>query len=301
MVEIAYPYLRPDGDAVVAGPWLATLDGEPCVIDNHQIEHFDYSASLRMERHVSVDFARAAEEIGIAPDSLQLLCIVTQGTGNQRIPRGQQVVARQVMNAEHPSASLEIAVHGHDVSRSLNLATELVLLSAGSTTGRLSPKHRGARLWKDSARISVDPAGMRFPMETVSFAEAFSEGHRDAQWFLDWSPQHLDQEFTSSVRLYLNEDRPEFVGAVQDEEEIVLRMLICSVAGQMIRSAITLDHFPPDPAISTPGSTGSVIEAWMNQAFPGQSVGSVRTLAENDPARFDLSIGSLFQGELDAG
>ncbi len=301
MVEIAYPYLRPDGDAVVAGPWLATLDGEPCVIDNHQIEHFDYSASLRMERNVSLDFARAAEEIGIAPDSLQLLCIVTQGTGNQRIPRGQQVVARQVMDAEHPSASLEFVVHGHDVSRSLNLATELVLLSAGSTTGRLSPKHRGARLWKDSTRISVDPAGMRFPMETVSFAEAFSEGHRDAQWFLDWSPQHLDQEFTSSVRLYLNEDRPEFVEAVQDEEEIVLRMLICSVAGQMIRSAITLEHFPLDPAVSTPGSTGSVIEAWMNQAFPGQSVGSVRTLAQNDPARFDLSIGSLFQGELDAG
>ncbi len=301
MVEIAYPYLRLDGDAVVAGPWLATLDGEPCAIDNHQIKHFDYSASLRMERHVSVHFARAAEEIGIAPDSLQLLIIVTQGTGNQRIPRGQQVVARQVIDAEHPSASLEIAVHGHDVSRSLNLATELVLLSAGSTAGRLSPKHRGARLWKDSVRISVDPAGMRFPMETVSFAKAFSEGHRDAQWFLDWSPQHLDQEFTSSVRLYLNEDRPEFVEAVQDEEEIVLRMLICSVAGQMIRSAIMLDHFPPDPAISTPGSIGSVIEAWMNQAFPGQSVGSVRTLAENDPARFDLSIGSLFQGELDAG
>lgn len=68
MVEIAYPYLRPDGDAVVAGPWLATLDGEPCVIDNQQIEHFDYSASLRIERHVSVDVARTADEIGVAPD-----------------------------------------------------------------------------------------------------------------------------------------------------------------------------------------------------------------------------------------
>src|SRR5690606_11900675 len=141
------------------------------------------------------------------------------------------------------------------------------------------------------------PLGARFPVEAVSFATIFPTGHGDALWYLDWSPQTLHHDFATSVRLLINLDRPAFVEAVQQADEVTLRMLMCSVTTQMVRSAIDLDHFPLDQAEASPSSVSAVIEAWVEQAFPGQSAEAVRTLAQHDPSRFELAIGSLFAGE----
>ncbi len=297
MTAIAYPFLRPGPDRISAGPWLVTRDGEPCVFADGHLDHFDYSTNLEAVRHFKVDVEGVAADTGLKADEIRLLCVVTFGTGGRRLQRARRIVTREVIQAGREATVLALAIDGREVSELFVLTTEIILLSSGTVRRRVSPVTTGARLWRDEFRAAVEPLGARFPMEAVSFATVFPTGHGDALWYLDWSPQTLHHDFATSVRLLINLDRPAFVDAVQQADEVTLRMLMCSVTTQMVRSAIDLDHFPLDQAEASPSSVSAVIEAWVEQAFPGQSAEAVRTLAQHDPSRFELAIGSLFAGE----
>lgn len=298
MTAIAYPFLRPGPNRISAGPWLVTRDGEPCVFADGHFDHFDYSTNLEAVRHFKVNVEGVAADTGLKADALKLLCVVTFGTGSGRLQRARKAVVREVIQVGREDVELALSVDGREVSELFVLTTEIVLLSSGTVHRRVSPVATGARLWRDEFRAAVEPLGTRFPMEAVSFATVLPAGHSEALWYLDWYPQNLHHDFATSVRLLINLDKPAFVEAVKHADEVTLRMLMCSVATQMVRSAIALDHFPLDQAEASPSSVSAIIEAWVEQAFPGQSAEAVRTLAQHDPARFELAIGSLFAGEL---
>ncbi|WP_410219487.1 hypothetical protein [Paracoccus sp. (in: a-proteobacteria)] len=298
MTAIAYPFLRPGPKRISAGHWLVTRDGEPCVFVDGHLNHFDYSTNLKAVRHFTVDVEGVAADTGLKADELKLLCVVTFGTGGRRLQRARKIVGREVIQAGREVVELALSIDGREVSELFVLTTKIVLLSSGTVRRHVSPITTGASLWRDEFRVAVEPLGARFPIEAVSFATVFPTGHSDALWYLDWSPQYLHHDFATSVRLLINLNRPAFVEAVQQADKVTLRMLICSVATQMVRLAIALDHFPLDQAEASPSSVLAVIEAWVEQAFPGQSAEAVRTLAQHDPARFELAIGSLFAGEL---
>lgn len=298
MTAIAFPFLRPKPDRINATPWRVTRDGEPCVLTDGHLDHFDYATRLDAIRAVDVDVEGVAADLGLEAEGLRLLCIVTFGTGGHRLQRARSTVVTEVIQVGREAIELALSINGQDVSQLFALTTEVVLLASGTVRHRLSPATTGARLWRDEFRAAVEPIGARFPMEAVSFASTFPGGTDDAFWYLDWSPKNLHHDFATSVRLLINRDRAAFVEAVQEADEVTLRMLMCSVATQMVRSAIALEHFPIDEPDVSPAAVSSVIGAWIEQAFPGQSIEAVRTLAEHDPARLELAIGSLFAGEI---
>jgi hypothetical protein len=296
MTAVAYPYLRPHPDCVVASDWVLVEDGTPVEVAAGCLPHFDYSTRLQVSRRVQVDFDAISASIAHNPMELRLECVTFLGTGGSRLDRRRRILDRQEVRRETQTISIEQAIAGDGLSQSVNLVTELILLSPGEAAGRLSPKSIGARLWRDDYRLSVEPTAPRFPMEVVSFARMFPEGSAGQMWFLDWTPRELDHEFNTAVRLYINEDVAEFVDRIHQADEVTLRLLMTAVAVQMARAALLTvddDLLKRDYSQS---SVGGVIGDWIGQSFPGQTITSVKTLAEFDPARFEMAVASLASG-----
>lgn len=299
MTSIAYPYLRPPDETVLASDWVILEQGVPVEAVGGQLPHFDYSSELTVSRQLSFQIPQLAASIGLDPQQLRLLCLVSAGTGGSRLDRLRQTVFREEVSADHPSISIELPLDSRSISRSVSLVTELVFLSSSNEQGQLSPRIEGSRLWRDVFSVDVEPFAARFPMEAVSFRAMLPEGPADALWFLEWSPREMDHEFGSAVRLYINQDVPEFVDGIHRADEVVLRMLMAAVAVQMIRAALASDHFDPAAGVHPETSVGAVIDDWIARSFPGQTLDSVRTLAEYDPARFEAAVASLTSGQLD--
>lgn len=300
MTAVAYPYLRPHPESIVASEWVILLDGVPHEGHGDDLQHFDYSTHFRASRRIEVDLEGLANQIGHAPETLSLECLVFAGTGGARLDRSRRIVDRQPVDATSRSISIEVGAEGADISRWLTLSTELILAGSGSATSRLAPAVVGARLWRDDRRFSVEPQGPRFPMEVVSFRSVLGEAFADALWFVEWSITDLALDFASAVRLYINADVSEFVERMHEADDLSLRAMTAGIGVQMIRAAVFVDAFELEAASHQPSSLGGVIHDWMERCFPGQSPAAIRTLAEYDPGRFEAAVhGSIGNGNTD--
>lgn len=296
MTGIAYPFLRAPEACILAAPWVLLEDGVPVEIEERLLPHFDYSTALSASRQVSLNFEGLADALHVDPASLTVKLCIFVGTGGARLERSRRLVFSSELTLDHTAVPIEVAIESQDVSGSLHLTTELVLISSGQGPSRLSPRRPGSRLWSDSFRVEVEPTQPRFPMEAVSFCRMLDDGPTDSLWYLDWSPAGWDRDFASAVRLYLNEDNSEFVEAVHQANETVIRMIMTAVALQLIRTALASDLFSLDGTVHPQASVGAVVETWIEQAFPGQSIESVATLASHDPARFEAAVAAMTIG-----
>lgn len=296
MTAIAYPFLRPPEDCVLASGWTILEDGAAVELDGGHLCHFDYSTALTVSRRMQINFGEFAHSIGVDPEELVVECVSFAGSGGARLDRRRRLLDRQAVTTSAPTISVELAIAGDWLSNTLNLTTELVLASAGTRAQRLAPRIPGARLWRDQCRFSVEPTAPRFPMEVVSFCQMFPEQPAGALWFLDWSPGDMAQEFTAAVRLYINEDVPELIERVHGADDLTLQLLLNGVVVQMARTALlslgseTLEGDKADISVA------GVVRDWISRSFPGQTIASVRTLAEFDPARFEVAIAAMASG-----
>lgn len=292
MTGIAYPFLRAPDACILAAPWVLLEEGVPIEVEDGALAHFDYSTALSASRQVAFNLEALAEALRIEASTLVVRLCVLVGTGGARLERARRVAFSADLTAGHAAVPVEITVDSGDMSGALHITTELVLVE-GRPLSRLSPTHMGSRLWRDSFRVDLEPSLPRFPIETVSFSRMFDDGPSGALWYLDWGPADLERDFTSAVRLYLNEDNAELVEAVHQSHETIVRVIMTAVALQMIRTALASDAFDPDEARYAPSSVAATIHGWIGQAFPGQSIAAVRTLARHDPARFEASVAAM--------
>jgi predicted secreted protein len=293
MTGIAYPFLRAPDACILAAPWVLLEDGVPVEIEDGLLPHFDYSTALSASRQVSLNFETLAEALKVEPKSLTLKLCVFAGTGGARLDRSRKLAFSSELTMDHATVPVEVEIQSRDVSGSVRLATELVLMSSEVGFSRLSPSRIGSRIWSDSFRVNVEPTQPRFPIEAVSFSRMLDDGPSDALWYLDWSPAGWDRDFRSAVRLYLNEDNPEFVEAVHEANETVIRMMMTAIALQMIRTALASEAFNAEDAAYPQGSVAAVVQVWIEQAFPGQSIEAVSTLVSHDPARFEAAVAAM--------
>jgi hypothetical protein len=271
-------------------------DGVPVEIEDRLVPHFDYSTALSASRQISVNLAGLADALRLDPESLTVRLCIFQGTGGARLERMRTLAFSSDLTMNHAAVPIELAIESREVSGSLHLTTELVLTSSAQGSSRLSPRRAGSRLWGDRFQVNVEPVQPRFPMETVSFSSMLAAGPSDALWYLDWSPSAWDRDFAGAVRLYLNEDSPEFVESVHQADETVIRMMMTAIALQMVRTALRSEAFSPESTAFPHSSVGAVVEGWIEQAFPGQAIDSVATLSLHDPARFEAAVAAITIG-----
>jgi hypothetical protein len=293
VTAIAYPFLRAPDDCILAPPWVLLEDGVPVETADGLLPHFDYSTALSASRQFCLDFGALADALKVEAGGLAVRLCVFVGTGSGRLDRSRKLAFAADLTADHATTPIEVVIESRDLSGSLHLATELVLISAGETSSTLSPKPAGARLWSDSFGVDVEPSLPRFPMEAVSFSRMLDDGPSRALWYVDWSPAAWNRDFAGAVRLYLNEDNPEFVEAFHEADETVIRMTMTAIALQLIRTALGSESFMPEGTSHLPGSVGAVVENWIEQAFPGQAITAVATLATHDPARFEAAVAAM--------
>lgn len=292
MSVIAYPYLIISDDEVIVSPWEFERQSSPWKPLPGYLPEWDYADSVRLRRSVQVDFASIAKRFGCPPDQLKLILAVTFGTGGAREDRVRKLWERHELSATRSSHELDIQVEGVDVSQRFALHTRL--LFAGPVTGcsRLAPKQTGVRLWSESIRVQVEPEEGRLPIEVVSFAQHFPES-ATAYWKLDWSPGNPRDDFAGSVRLLINDDVREFIAKVSAADPVVMRLMLGSVRLQIFRGLLNHDELADAISEDLPLSMAAAMAGWMELAFPGEDLESIRQSAELDPSRTDMAVIAL--------
>lgn len=291
MTAIAYPYLRIDPARVIAPPWAWLDDPVQLPVPDH-VKHWDHTTDLRLRRQVRLDFASVAASLGHDAGDLELELILTVGTGGPRGDRRRHVWSRAVLTEEKPWFSLDVELAGGELSQAVTLRTEIVMLSPETAVSVLSPRRRGQKLWGDTRTITLEPAEPRFPMMTVSFGAEFRDTPR-APWRLAWFPGDLSRDFSDSVQLFLNLDRPDFLERVSIADPPVVSEIMHQVISQVLRDVLEDDAFDPDLAEDAPTSVAATVLEWLARGFPGQEIAGVRQLLRTNPADFEARIGQL--------
>ena len=292
MTNVAYPFLRLDDGAIAASDWMVQVGPNDEAHLNGRIDQWDYAVGLRLSRRIDLDVHDAAAQLGLGDESLQLRAVVTVGIGGSGRERLRFTAWHGELGSGSSSQNAEINLDPAAVSQAISLTTEILFVAPSDAGNRLSPKQTGARLWSDIHVADLEPGRSRFPIEAVSFHRLFGGRANHALWSVDRSPSALDHNFSDAVRLLINSDQPEFVARVSSGDEELLDLLVSSLVVQVIRSVIDRDDFGLDLRAEFPDSVGGVVAEWIEQAFPNQSVTSVREMARGDPVHFEAVLAS---------
>ena len=104
-------------------------------------------------------------------------------------------------------APVGIRVPGASAGGRLDLATQLVLRTPGTSPSPIAPRRPGAILWTQTDRIMLEGGAARFPVSAVDFA-AMPRLPDDAAWALEWNPEDLESPVTAALRLLVNAAGP---------------------------------------------------------------------------------------------
>ena len=291
MSRIALPFLVLPDEVVSFRGWMIGPPGEPLSPASDVLEDWDYEQDIQINVQVEVDFFEAAAHLGIDASELQLAVTLVAGTGVGSLPRRLDRLSTEVIDENSPVITLEGVMPGRSLSGQLQLSLRILLNSPPDSGNALSPKQRGARLWQSQKNILIEDGGdSRFPIELASFSESFPGcSEQYAPWLIDWNPDAFEADFGGNVRLYVNADMESVVGRLVDGDALILQTMLADVMTQMIDAALDLDgeeeltHFEE-------GSIGHQTRVWMDIAFPGQSLDSIRQLRTYKPGRFRASI-----------
>lgn len=288
MASIAYSYLRLRQDNVLAEPWTIERAGRVSFIPD-LLEDWDPGEPLHLRRRVRLNLDMAAAALAVPPEHLVVLASLIVGTGGPRGERQRTVREQHALSRSTPEAEFAAVLEGDELSERLTLRT---LLTLGSTApgSPLSPRLPGVELWQDVVRMALEPDEARFAIQVESFPSTFRDTPL-ALWRLDWSPGLLDRDMAGNVRLYVNADRPDFVDRVSGGDAATLQLM---AAGIMEQLAVTfLSQDTAGEVDEAPTSIASTVRGWIDQAFPGQGIDSVKELMHRDPATFAAGVATL--------
>lgn len=291
MSRIALPFLVLPSEVVSFTGWMIGPPGEPLYLASDILEDWDYEQDIQVNVQVEVDFAEAAAHLGIDASELKLAVTLVAGTGVGSLPRRLDRLSTEVIDENNPVITLEGLILGRKLSGQLQLSLRILLDSPLGSGNALSPKQRGARLWQSQKNILIEDGGdSRFPIELASFSESFQgNSERYTPWLVDWNPDAFEADFGGNVRLYVNADIENVVGRFVEGDALTLQAMVADVMTQMIDVALDLDG-EVDLTHFEEGSIGHQTRVWMDIAFPGQSLDSIRQLRAYKPGRFRASI-----------
>jgi len=290
VTHIAFPFLTLPEEAIRFAGWLVGDPGTPLKPAPDLLEGWDYARDIEVCAELDVDMPTAADSLAIPRGELGLLLVLSVGTGAGGKPRLVRRVAAASIDPAVGSARMRELLPGISLSGRLRLQLDLLLERRPVRAGVLSPRLRGSRLWRNSHDILLEDGGSaRFPMELVSFSRVFRDRpERFAPWCLQWSPGNLGGDFSGSVRLYVNADVEAVAERFTSGDPATLQAILGDVMSQMISSVLSSEDWGDTPFEE--GTVGHQIQAWLDLAFPGESVASVRNLRDHQPGRFQSVV-----------
>lgn len=290
--RIAFPFLALSDRAVGFQGWMVGDPGEPLQPTPDILEAWDYERDLEIRTRFEIDLDAVETELGIPRKQIGLAIALNVGTGAGSLPRRLMRAAVELVD-EDGKAEVSATLYGARLSGRLRLECSILLEKVPETPASpLAPTELGARLWNTRKDVLLEDGGdSRFPIEMLSFSSAFSgQPQQDAPWFVNWRPGQLEADFGGSVRVYVNSDDETLAARFADGDPLSLQAILGDVMSQMVESV--LDDTEAGDLLDTcpEGSVGQQVRNWLDFAFPGQTVTSVRTLKEVAPGRFRAAI-----------
>lgn len=295
MVEaVAYPFLRPSGVSVRAGPWLlAVADGEVREL-GEVIAHWDYTMNLVVSRTLTIDTNELLWECQFKGEAVVLLSVeLTTGDAGIRNSIWQERV-KVGPDRERLEQQIDLELEGQKLQGRVELTTSLSYLN-GKSASTLSPTMIGSRLWDHQQVAHLEGGGGRLPMEASDFT-ALDPRLARAPWILHVETTDPYASFIGNVQVRLNSHRKDIVDAVRKREGPVLERLTNDLVRHLVSRVIDDEEFSGRSDEYEPGSIGRTVSIWLESAFPGQPIEQVRAMRLQSTARFDAMLASGFGG-----
>lgn len=296
--RIAYPFLTLSDDAVDAAAWSCTLDGGDWTPAGEFLADWDAASVIRFRRKVKIDPQRAANDLQVNPEELDLTIAVRIGTGQGRLPRLILFRDFRKLSADTWQEEFEIEVAGERLSLVLELHTQVMLAAPIEDCAQLSPRRAADRLWSDTLRIRLEGEEPRFPIEITDMRTLpGTPSTFSPPWYLHWSPTDWNRDFHGAARLYLNKEHTDLIERIEQHDGPTLQVLLADVMTQMCERLVYDPEADDIMSRSEPGSLGNQAAAWLQKAWPGKDAAFARSLLESRPGDFKAAFLAL--AELD--
>lgn len=288
---VAFPFLVLPDEVIRFGGWMIGDPGQPLQPAGLLLENWDYTRDLEIRVSVSIDWGAAASALKLPLDDLHFKLVLVAGTGKGSLPRRQDRLVARVVDKESSETQLVGIVRGNELSGRLFLCLR-VTLEVGGNGDFLSPKFRDSRLWESRCDVLLEDGGdSRFPVETASFSQVFhGRPQEHSPWFLLWQPSQLHADFAANVRLYVNSDFATVLQRFADGDKATLQAVMGDVMSQMIGAALDRDDLAELLDECEEGSVGRQVRKWLDLAFPGQELATVRAQQSQNPGAFRAAI-----------
>lgn len=287
MANVALPFLTlPDNGVKLE--CLVAPAGKPLAPAPEFLHSWDYAQDLEVSARIDTDIARAARQLGLDPDTLQLRAVLYVGTGPGSMTRSVTVLDSKRLSGE---TQLGGQVAGDTLSGKIRLDVQILLDNPGKTRNPLAPVRRGSRLWGAHRDVILEDGGpSRFPIELASFSKRGGAGFaRSGLWHVSWRPDDLDADFSGNVRLYVNSDNTVFSDRFIAGDPATLQAIVGDVMAQMISAALdSRDEAELDACEE--GSLGRQIQHWIEYAFPDMDMGAIKSQRQRLPGAFMAAI-----------
>lgn len=285
---VGVPFRRLGAHRLVAEPWQSQIGGTAGPLA-HELPHWDYNVDLRLVRSLVVGEADIRRDCCLVQDDPLIVAVVWKSSGNN--VRGCSCSVPLGALEEPRELTLSAEIPGQMLSGDILISTQVVLAGAGTSRDVLAARFPGSVLWDDTARVSLEGTGSRFPMEVVDFNEVYWAPY-NAGWFLSWNSSELHLPFLRNVRLFVNASHSTVVAAVQaaapsPEHALIRSAIYYDVGRQLIRGVLANDEFVEHPDEFADGSTGLAILRMLRLFFPGHKPSALRDTMVNRPEYFD--------------
>jgi hypothetical protein len=289
--RVAFPFLTLSDAAVSVTKWEISRNGSDFSAVTDYISDWDPSITLHFRRRVSVKPELVASELAIPKDCLKIAATVRVGTGQGRIPRSSIAKSNYSLQAPEWTCEIQSMIPGNAASSIIDLRLEILLAEEPAKCGQLSPKRRGDRLWSDTLRVFLEGEEPRFPIEIANLAVMLNDpSQAAAPWHLHWSASDWNRDFHGAVRLFLNENNKGILDRIHGHDTITLQLLLADIVSQVCDRFLQ-DHTSDEQLLDLdPSSIAMQARTWLNKAWPGRDLASIRNIRFSHPGKFRSAI-----------
>ncbi|MCL4876221.1 MAG: hypothetical protein KJ064_06170 [Anaerolineae bacterium] len=283
------PYRTPTPDCIKINEWMQLGNDDDLIPLGTVLPDWDPAVSIRASAYCELDVERIFEECSLNPTAR--LRVAASWFSPGTMLRGSGSSADFTCSQPYQNLDLSINAEGIKLAKSIEIITQLILLTPGNEARPFSPKMPGSILFQDKYSVTLEGDGARFPIEVVNFEET-SYFQSKAGWILYWNPDDLYQTVLGDIRLYINSQHERVKRAVSENlaEDFDIREAIrIDTARIMLYGALNNADFVENPKQYPDGSVGAAIRRMINLYFPGDSLSDLRAKLDQ-PHIFDHLI-----------
>jgi hypothetical protein len=288
VTRAAFPYIRPQFDAVRADVWMLKMGDDlreaPAYLDG-----WDYNTELNLIRVIQADVTTIRQQASLPPEVPLWLSVSAFSTSTWIRKR----VFDHSLTVEVQDLTIEVVLPGNDLGGNLRLSTSVVLHAGCDSTQEFIAHLAGSVLWSDVYEIRLQGDAPLFPISVIDFERAgFPPA---AGWHVEVGAD-LTSALHASLRLYLNSAKSAVVAAFANagnprpEDRMVLRAVFADVARVMTEHALNQDDLR-GPMEWNEDSLGFALQNLLQRFFPhGDDLTARRTHRIEHPSDFSTEL-----------